>query len=394
MAAQRLKKTLTAHMLICEVWTYLIAGGLGSLGVEVAEFLVEKGARRVILVSRRALPPRSEWAFISETSPSLANAVQRIQQLVKQGATICALAIDISSPTAVAQLSEALEALSFPPVSGVVHVAGVLDDEIVLSTTPEAIERVLAPKVSGTLTLCTLFPPKTLDFLILFSSAGQIFGTPGQALYASANAFLDALAVQRRAQGDNAVSIQWTRWCDMGKLDYNDFISAELVCKGVTDISRGEAFRAWTHISTYDVGQAVVIRSRVFEPEEPLPNMILADIALRRKANSPSTPTAAQAGQPAQSAGDMPSSPAEREAYLENLVRECVANVLKMDSSGVTSKEALINIGLDSVMSVHLRGQLQKRLRVQIPATFTWTHPTVEHIVKWLMEKIGSKAAR
>ncbi|KAE8373500.1 hypothetical protein BDV26DRAFT_67003 [Aspergillus bertholletiae] len=366
--------------------TYLITGGLGALGLEVAQFLVEKGARRLILVSRRSLPPRRAWpAILSDSQSSLQPILEAIQRLEGQGATIHTLAVDITSPGGTSQLTAAIDALSLPPVRGAIHAAGVLEDQLVLSTTSDSFERVLAPKITGALVLGTLFPVKTLDFFIMFSSCGQLFGFPGQASYASGNAFLDAFATSRRLQGDNAVAVQWTSWRGLGMAASTDFINAELTSKGITDITRDEGFRAWTHISKYDIAHAAVLRSLAFEADEPLPTPILEDIAVRKVG----TASAGVADTAPKNTDEIPDSIPERRTWLDGRIRECVSRVLQLASSDdVDSRAALSDLGVDSVMTVSLRGQLQKTLGVKVPPTLTWSCPTVGHLVGWFLDKI------
>ena len=363
--------------------TYVITGGFGALGLAVADFLVEKGARRLVLISRRALPPRREWRHVSR---DLESVISKITELENQGATIHILPMDISSIDASQKLLDALEDLPLPPVRGVVHAAGVLENELVLETTEAAFAKVLAPKIKGGVSLHEAFPPKSVDFFILFSSCGQLFGFPGQSSYGSGNAFLDTLAQYRRQQGDNAVAFQWTSWRGMGMGASTEFINAELESKGITDVTRDEAFRAWLHLARYDIDHGVVLRSLAFDEGEPLPIPILNDIAVRRSA------TAGEGGPPEASGtaadGVIPTSGPELKAYLDGKIRDCVAKVLQSDSDDVDSKAALSDLGIDSVMTVTLRRQLQQTLKVKVPPTLTWSHPTVSHLVGWFSEKL------
>ncbi|MCJ1263393.1 hypothetical protein MMC22_003263 [Lobaria immixta] len=159
--------------------TYVITGGLGALGLEVAAFLAEKGAKRIVLVSRRHLPPRCLW----DSQDSL--EIQRILSLEAMGVSVFTVSVDITAPTAASQLRSALDGLSLPPVLGVVHAAGTLANQTVMETTTGAFNSVIAPKIVGAMALHETFPPKTLDFMVLFSSCGQLLGFPGQASYAS-----------------------------------------------------------------------------------------------------------------------------------------------------------------------------------------------------------------
>ncbi|KAL1636605.1 Type I Iterative PKS [Neofusicoccum ribis] len=373
--------------------TYVVTGGLGALGLEVASFLVEKGARRIVLLSRRGLPPRREWRRLDTASPLFA-AVSRIQALEQAGATVSALALDVGAPDAAERLLAALDAAGLPPVLGVVHAAGVLEDQLVLDTTPDSFARVLAPKVAGALALAAAFPPGTLDWLVLFSSCGQLFGFPGQSSYASGNAFLDALAAHRRAQGDNAVAVQWTSWRGLGMAASTDFIDAELESKGITDVSVEEAFRAWEHLARYDVDHGVVLRSRAFDAGEPLPAPILEHIAVRR-AGSAAAAGAATADAAAGSDGEArPAGGPELKAWLDARICESVASVLMLGADEVDSRAAIADLGVDSVMTVTLRRKLQSTLKVKIPPTLTWSHPTVSHLVGWFAEKLTAADAK
>ena len=368
--------------------TYLISGGLGALGLEVASHLVSRGARRLILLSRRALPPRSEW---STADYVIQPTLQRIQMLERAGATIYTLPLDIADPDAAFNLTAKIEALSLPPVLGIVHAAGVTEDQYALELTPEGLRKVQAPKISGALALHQAFPPKTVDFFVLFSSCGQLFGFAGQASYASGNAFLDAMAEHRRAEGDNAVSLQMTSWRGMGLAavspDVDEFIEAELENKHLTSMSKDEALRAWDHVAKYDVSHAVVMRFLPIEASEKPPMPIMSDVIERRAAPAGG---AAEAAPNAASDQTIPPPGPERNAFLASAISECVANVLQLSSGNdVDPKAALPDLGMDSVMTVTLRRQLQAKLNVKVPPTLVWGHPTVSHLTKWFANEVG-----
>ena len=370
--------------------TYLISGGLGALGLEVASHLVSRGARRLVLLSRRALPNRSDW---STAEYSIQPTIQKIQMLERAGATVCTIPLDVADPNAATELTAKLESLSLPPVLGVVHAAGVTEDQYALEVTPEGLSKVQAPKVAGALALHQAFPPKTIDFFITFSSCGQLFGFTGQASYASGNAFLDSLAEHRRGLGDNAVSLQMTSWRGMGLAavspDVDAFIEAELESKRLTSMSKEDAFRAWDHIAKYDVSHGVVMRFLPIEAGESPPMPIMEEVIERREDTSGgagaggSAPTAA-------SGETIPPPGPERNAFLASKISECVANVLQLSSGDdVDPKAALPDIGMDSVMTVTLRRQLQGKLNVKVPPTLVWGHPTVSHLTKWFANEVG-----
>lgn len=365
--------------------TYLITGGTGALGLEIAKWLVEKGARRLVLLSRRGLPPRSEWA-----NADAPDAVTTVLALESAGATVYTIPLDIGDSDSDTKLKEALDRLSLPPVLGVVHAAGTLEDQLVLDTTADAFSRVLKPKVSGALALNSTFPPGTLDWMVLFSSCGQLFGFPGQGSYASGNAFLDALATYRRRQGDNTLAFQWTSWRGLGMAASTDFINAELQSKGITDITVEEGFRAWEHLAKYDLDHGVVLRSLAFDEGEPVPVPILEDIAVRRARTSTGTEESGGA-QSNGAASSMPPTGPELREWLNTKIREVISGVLMLGGADeVDGRAAIADLGVDSVLTVTLRQKLQSALKVKVPPTLTWSHPTANHLVGWFMEKLSA----
>lgn len=369
--------------------TYVITGGLGDLGMETSQFLVEQGARRIVLLSRRGLPPRREWRDLIKTDGKLSIVIKRIMSFEKLGATIHPLALDISSEGAAETLQHSLDSLGLPPVLGVVHAAGILEDSLLTETTRDSFSRVLAPKVSGAIALHKAFPPGSVDFFVLYSSIGQLIGTAGQASYASGNAFLDSMAVHRRAQGDNAIAFQWSAWRALGMATSTDFITAELQSKGATDISRDEAFRAWEHVSKYDVESVVVTRCLAVDEGEPVSMPLFEDVVVRRPRAQASV--AGKGEDENSSALDTrPTDPKALAEWLDVKIRKCIASVLLMpDIDEIDRRTPISDLGVDSVMTVTLRQKLQASLKVKVPPTLTWNHPTVSHLVPWFATKLN-----
>lgn len=368
--------------------TYLVTGGFGDLGLEVLDFLVRKGARRVVVVSRRRLPPRKQW---KEAVGQMKVVVERINKLESLGATIHAIECNVGSPAATTELVAQLQSLNLPPVRGVVHAAGISLDGFIKDTTSELFAKVMASKVQGALNLHSMFPPGSLDFMVLFSSIGQLLGTPGQAAYASSNAFLDALARQRRSEGCNSVAIQWTAWRNMGMAKDNDILGMELSSQGVTDITTKEAFQAWEYISKYDTDHAVVTRTRILDADEPIPCALVADI-VERRTQSPGTPDLSCGTSSCASSMSSPITPRSGpalKAHLCSEVRHCLSTVLHLDAEEIDDSIAISDLGVDSVMTVALRQQLQKAMKVNVPPTLTWNYPTVGHLAGWFYEQLS-----
>ena len=195
--------------------SYLITGGLGDLGLMVARWMVAQGARRLILMGRTKLPPRSSWNSL-ETGSQLARQIAAIRELEESGASVHLVSADVADEKQMSAFVEQFRAEGWPPIRGVVHAAGVLQDGLLLQLDAAAMNKVLRPKMVGGWLLHRLLREAPLDFFVVFSSAGSLMGQPGQGNYAAANAFLDALAHHRRAQGLPALSINWGAWAELG----------------------------------------------------------------------------------------------------------------------------------------------------------------------------------
>jgi 6-methylsalicylic acid synthase len=376
--------------------TYIITGGLGDFGLETCSFLVEKGARSLVILSRRSLPPRNYWSVLAASDAKLAAVVERIRAFEALGATIHTLPLDISLPNAADLLLEAIRTLKVPPVLGVVHAAGVLEANTLVETTRDSFARVLAPKVSGALVLHKAFPPGSLDFFIMYSSIGQLVGTVGQASYGSSNAFLDAMATYRRAKGDNAVAFQFTAVRGLGMATSTDLLMTELRSKGITDITPDEAFRGWEHLGHYDIEGAVVTRCLPLLEGEPAAIPLLEEIVvrrprIRRNGLEPAVTSQTTAATANDDEGEkLPADPQEREKWVNVRVRECIARVLMMDDiDDVGLRTPLLDLGMDSVMTVALRQTFQTVFKTKVPLTLTWNHPTVKHLVPWFLSRLS-----
>ncbi len=198
---------------------YLITGGLGDLGLAVAEDLAREVRARLVLVGRRPMPPRDEWPRIARegTAEDRRGVIlRRLLALEETGAEVLTVAADVADE---AELSRAIlrgEA-RFGPLHGVIHAAGVAGGGMLQGRTPAQVQAVLTPKVQGTLVLSKVLGDRPLDFFVLFSSITGTAGGFGQADYCAANAFLDSFATSHLAPPDTyTVAIAWDRWEEVG----------------------------------------------------------------------------------------------------------------------------------------------------------------------------------
>ncbi|MBR7676654.1 acyltransferase domain-containing protein, partial [Streptomyces daliensis] len=361
--------------------TYLVTGGLGALGLRVAHWLAGRGARRLLLLSRRGLPPREEWDGLIEDGG--ARAVEAVRDLEAAGVTVRVVAADVTDREELsAQLAP--ERLQMPPVRGIVHAAGVTDNRWLRDCDEESLRKVTRPKVLGGLVLHELFPPGSLDFLVLFSSAGQLLNLPGQTLYAAANAFLDALAHHRRAAGANdTVSMAWTSWRGLGMSTSSDAIDAELEARGTADVTAEDALAAWEMTSGTAEPHMAVLRL--------LPGVAAEDRpAVLSEVEPPAPQEAADDGADARHRWErVPTR--ELPGVVLDEVRSTLAGVLGTPDTGVDPHRPLSEMGVDSIMTVTLRRQLQRLTGLPLPPTLLWNRPTATAIADFLTEQLAHR---
>ncbi|MFF8940335.1 beta-ketoacyl synthase N-terminal-like domain-containing protein [Streptomyces paradoxus] len=371
----RIERSADGNPLQCSPsGTVLITGGLGALGLEVARWLVDRGARRLLLTSRRGLPDRTEWPSV--TDDETRRQIDGVLSLETLGVTVRVLALDITDADQVAA-ALAPGALGLPPVRGVVHAAGVVNNALVDKVDRDGLREVLDPKVRGAMVLHRLFPPGELDFFVMFSSCGQFARLSGQASYAAANSFLDALAAHRnRGEHTETISLGWTAWRGLGMSADIATTMFEANSRGLEAVSASEALRAWSFGDRFRSHYQAVLRAVPTPPHTPrLP--MFRDLAVMDE------PDRAGGGQLFTDALDgMPEE--EARARLTADMREQVAAVLNFEPTDVDAKRPLVELGVDSVMTVALRVRLQRRYGLELPPTILWAKPTVaalsEHV--------------
>ncbi|KUI22184.1 polyketide synthase [Mycobacterium sp. GA-1285] len=191
--------------------TYVVTGGTGALGRTVATYLAEHGARHIALLSRSGLPPRDRWSDMATDDPQF-TAIETVRAVERLGAQVSAARVDITDTDAVMAWLAHHDRHDNRPVRGVIHAAGAVHDQLLVNVSEDDFVKVLRPKVAGTRALHTAFADQELDFFVMFGSAGSVIASPGQGNYAAGNAFLDAFAHHRQAQGLPALTVGWGPW--------------------------------------------------------------------------------------------------------------------------------------------------------------------------------------
>lgn len=334
--------------------TYLITGGAGGLGLAVAQYLIEQGAKRVILVGRRApkatLPTQAEF---------------------RQG--------DVTRSEDVARILDEIAASGYP-LRGVIHAAGVLDDAMLAEQNPDRFRMVLDPKVTGAWNLHQLTRDVRLEFFILFSSIASVTGSPGQANHAAANAFLDSLAAYRRAFGLPAMSINWGAWSGIGSAAGTS-TSLHLKSKGLEAMTPAEGIAAFSQMLRSQAVQAVVLPmdwGRFFDRHNVSPYF---DFLREQRTESEMRSEKRGLITLVESAPET-----QRHSVMLQELRGMLRNVLGMASSApVPPKQGFFELGLDSLGSVQLRNMLQKQLNRPLPSSLLFDYPNLDVLTSHLL---------
>jgi acyl transferase domain-containing protein len=362
--------------------TVLVTGGTGALGAEVARWLARNGAGHLLLTSRRG--------------PDAEGAAELRAELAALGADVTIAACDAADRTALAALLAAVPAGQ--PLTAVIHAAGVLDDGVLDGQTPERFARVLRPKVDAARNLHELTADLDLTAFVLFSSIAGTLGNAGQANYAAANAYLDALAELRRADGLPATTIAWGPWAGAGMAAAEDPDGDRLRRLGLAPMDRETAVEALRR--TVRGGAAVTAVAdvdwarfaEVFAAQRP--SALLSDLPeARDHLTGSGGPDTDQGAEWRLRIAALPAD--EREPALLDLVREQVALVLGHASpAAVPADKAFKDTGFDSLAAVQLRNRLGQVTGLSLPATLVFDHPTPTALARFLnAESAGSATA-
>jgi myxalamid-type polyketide synthase MxaE and MxaD len=347
--------------------SYLITGGLGDLGLMMARWMVAQGARRLILMGRTKLPPRTSWNSLAAGS-HLACQVAAIRELEDLGTSVHLISADVADEKQLTAFVEEYRAEGWPPIRGVVHAAGVLHDGLLLQLDGAAMNRVLRPKMIGGWLLHRLLREAPLDFFIVFSSAGSLMGQPGQGNYAAANAFLDALAHHRRAQGLTALSINWGAWADSGFAHTagGRLLTKRLALLGIAAMAPKRALEVMERLLREDATQVVAIPVNWRQYQELYPpgteSALLSQLAHEEAASPLHT---AHPGD--KRASILDADPAQHAQLLQSYFSEQVARVLGLSTSQLDIQQPLTNLGLDSLMAVELKNRISADLGINVP---------------------------
>ena len=361
----------SATMQLCADASYLVTGGLGGFGLRTAQWLADKGARQLILLSR--------------SGPASEEARAAIEAFEQQGVTVLAAACDITDRAALADVLERAKG-ELAPLRGIVHAATVIDDGLIRNLDAERIQKVLAPKIDGARHLDALTRETELDFFVLYSSATTLFGNPGQANYVAANHWLEAFAANRRAAGLAATCVRWGAIEDVGFLARNTRTRDAL-----QERLGGSALRSDDALK--------VLEQMLLAPGPSLGVLELEWGALARFLPTAEAPRFNEIARASDDDGSLDAdddisalladlSPEELHSTVTDLLRAELASILLIDEEKLDIHRSVYDMGFDSLMGVELMTAIENRLGVQVSVMVLSEASTLDKLAGVLIQKM------
>ena len=351
--------------------SYLITGGLGSLGLLVARWLVERGARHLILLGR-TLPGAGDWDAPVPAGRH-AEAIAVVRELREMGAHCHLASVDVAREEEVAAFMEEQRRSGRPPIRGVIHSAGTARPQLLAHMDAEEFRAVHRTKTFGGWHLHRQLAQEPLDFFILFSSVASLVVSPGQGNYAAGNAFLDALAHYRRGLGLPALSINWGPWGEVGMATQFEDLNEYFDRRGMFPMPTEHGMEAFGRVFGQDLPQVMVLSA-----EWPVVNTmnypgkgprLISELALASGNGGGEAE-----GDPLDDVDALLDAlaladPSARSALLAGYLRNVVARVLRLSKSQrekLTSEQPLNSYGLDSMMAIEMKSLIDRHLGVEV----------------------------
>ena len=339
--------------------TYLITGGMGAIGLQVAHWLASQGVEHLVLLGR------------SEVKPHQIDSLQKLQDSTQ----VTIIKSDVADYKQLISVFEQIES-NLLPLKGIVHCAGTIDDGTLLQQNWQKFQNVFAAKVQGVWNLHLLSQKYSLDRFILFSSAASLLGSTAQANYCAANAFLDTLAHARHAQGLPAISLNWGAWSNTGLAATNQTTN-NLQQKGINTINPQQGIDLFQELLTQNIPQIGIIPIN-WSQWQASNNVIpyYRDLI--------SNQTGVTNNNYKQQLLDVDSQ--QRKQIIIEQISNQVAKILGINNlNNIDRNLGFIELGLDSLGSVELRNKLQTNYDLKLSASVTFNYPTIEEMANYLL---------
>jgi acyl transferase domain-containing protein len=366
--------------------SYLITGGLGGLGLQVAAWLVNNGARHLILMGRTKLPARSEWNQVDMTSRT-GQKIAAIQALEALGAAVHLAPVDVADEMQLRTFLDQFAQEGWPPLRGVIHAAGIMQYQSLLEHQATELDAIFRPKVKGGWLLHHLLKDAPLEFFVLFSSASAVLSSPLIGSYAAANAFLDGLAHYRTGQGLPALSINWGLWAEVGMgADFDKGDRAESA-GGLGLITPEQGLKALDRLLQQNSPQVSVMPINWEHWQKLYPaftaSPLLAHLIQERTDSSSSSDDSKLTVETLLTA-----EVEKRQEMLELYLSNQVASILKLPVATLDIQEPITNLGFDSLMALELKNRIETDLDVVTPMVQILQGPSTHQLTGWILDNL------
>jgi len=357
--------------------TYLITGGLGSLGLLMAQWLVQQGARHLVLIGRHDAARTTRKA---------------IDALERAGAQVVIAQADVTREEQVASVLDRIND-SMPPLRGIIHAAGILDDGLLLNLDQERFSAVLAPKVEGAWNLHSLTLDTPLDFFVMFSSVASVLGSPGQGHYAAANAFLDALSHQRRSLGLPSLTINWGPWAAVGMAAQANR-NQQLAQRGIDAIAPQQGLQVLEQLLLQQHPAQVVVVSanwqQLLDSSHRAKELaLLSELAPGQDGLATNLSAEGKQDDLIIEALSTRESDQRQSLLITHLQKE-LAIVLGIEAAEVDPQESLNNLGLDSLMALELKQRLENGLGIELSMESLMQDPNLIDLSNKVLARLGT----
>ena len=371
--------------------TYLITGGLGGLGLKLAQWLSEHGAAHLVLTSRRGLPDRAQWSELAD-HPDFQRQIAAVREIEARGTQVTAVAVNVGDVAGMARLFQQFGST----LRGIFHLAAALEFWPLEEMPLDGLTAMLHSKLTGAWILHQLSQELELDHFVLFSSTTALWGVSRMAHYAAANTFLDALAHYRKSLGQPALSINWGTWEEMRIASAED--QQAVAQFGLNQLSTGQALDILGDLLTSPAQAQITVASvdwarlkPAYEVRRERPFLADVDVLTSRVSRQPEQAEAVSGPTLPDRLAEMDADE-RREALIEHVGQE-VARILGMDLAQVDIHQGLFEMGMDLLMSVDLKSHLEKGTELSLPSTLTFNYPTVAELAEYLDGHLAPAAA-
>jgi acyl transferase domain-containing protein/NAD(P)-dependent dehydrogenase (short-subunit alcohol dehydrogenase family)/acyl carrier protein len=374
--------------------SYLITGGWGGIGLTVARFCAEQGAKHLILMGRTQFPSRELWDRLAPDHPLFAK-ITAIRELESMGSEIHLATVDVGDESQLSNFLESWQQQNLPPIRGVIHAAVELEAETLQKLETEALNRIFRAKAIGSWLLNEYLTTEPLDFFVLFSSISSVLVDYGLASYAAANAFLDALAHYRTSKAQRGLSINWGVWEKVGLVAGDRYKQADdyLSRLGMSEIQPYQGIKLLEQLIRQDTVQAAVMpanwsqcRSFYLEHLEQRQPPLLEDL-IQSAEEAPATVPSTQTRLNREAL--LKASEPERQPLLEDYLAERLAKILGIKPSQLDRQQPTNTLGLDSLMAIELKNQVETDFGATIPMADFYRGFSLAELATSILDKLA-----